>query len=249
MKPEVFAEQMIRLEVMFNGGVELAPKKRDEYFRALMYVETEVFSDAVDYVLETFKPYGSEPFPSPSVLESAVIEVRSETGEEANREARGYPPAYLSKLDYCQRCHNIGLYLAEDGQAQFCQCEKGRIKRVSWEIPYGVRKRDERIQKALEKVPPSHGPVHGLHEWNPLGFWEDTQEEHDRWMAAKREQIAELERRQAARPEIKPSPSDELRFKSIQDTVAKIKFKERFPAPAQREPGEDEEKEEDIVPF
>ena len=247
MKAEVFAEQMIRLEVMFNGGVELVPNRRDEYFRALMYVETEVFSDAVDYVLETFKPYGSEPFPSPSVLESAVIEVRSETGEEASREARDYSPTYLSKLDYCQRCDNLGLYLAEDGQARFCRCEKGRIKRVSWHIEPGVRKREERIQKALEKLPSSQGPVHGLHEWNLLGFWEDIQEEYDRWMAAKKEEIEEIKKRQGAQPEKKPTPSDELRFKSIQDTVAKIKFRERFPAPAEREPGEDEENDE--VPF
>jgi hypothetical protein len=75
------------------------------------------------------------------------------------------------------------------------------------------------------------------HEYS--GFWEDTQQEHDRWMAAKRIEIEEIKKRQAERPRKKPSPSDELRFKSIQDTLARIKFRERFPAPAEREPGEE----------
>lgn len=246
MKDEFFAEQMIRLEVMFNRGVELAPVRRDEYFRALKYVETEDFREAVDYVLETFKPYDSEPFPSPSVLEAAVIEIRSEAGEEASREVRGYPPAYLSKLDYCQRCNNLGIYLAEDGQARFCRCEKGRIKRVSWHIEPGVRKREERIQKALEKIPPSHAPVHGLHEWNPLGFFEDTQEEHDHWMARKRIELEEIKKRQAERPEKKPTPSDELRFELLKDTMTKLRLRKRLPVPAEREPGEDEEEEDEV---
>jgi len=246
MTPEDFQFGMLRLEQMFNRGAEIGHNIRMEYFEALKYVNTRVFQEAVAFVIGSFKPYPSEAFPSLAVLESAVIEVRSEAGDEVSREARGYPPAYLSKLDYCQRCDNRGLYLTEDGQARFCRCEKGRIKRASWDVPYGIRKREERIQEILEKVPPSHGPVHSLHEWNPLGFWEDTQEEHDRWMAAKRTEIEEIKEREAARPEKIPSPSDELRFKDIKDTIARIKFRERMVEPVEREPGEDEEEEEEV---
>lgn len=246
MTPDEFEVGMVRLEQMFNRGAELEKNVRGEYFEALKYVEPRVFHDVVGFVIDSFKPYPSEPFPSLVVLESAVIEIRSEAGEEANREARDYSPAYLSKLDYCQHCDNVGLYLAEDGQARFCRCEKGRVKRASWEIPYGVRKRDERIQKVLEKVPPSHGPVHGLHEWNPLGFWEDTQEEHDRWMAAKREEIEEIKRRQAERPQ-GPTLPDELRKKLLRDAIGELRG--RMKKPMGREPGEDEEDEEDVVAF
>jgi hypothetical protein len=253
MKEEIFAEQMIRLEVMFNNNVELAPSRRDEYFRALMYVEAQVFHEAVDYVLETFKPFGVEPFPSISVLEAAVIEVHLEAGEETRREAWGYPPAYPSRSDYCQRCDNIGLYLREDGQARFCQCEKGRMKRASWHIESGVRKREDKIQKVLEKLPPSRGPVRGLHERNPLGFWEDTKEEYDRWMADKRKEIEESKRRREEFEEKRKQEKKVLPSRGLQELVKETLrqvdetrplrevIKERI---IERQPGEDEEEDE-----
>jgi hypothetical protein len=237
---------MNRLEKVFNGGIEIGDELRLEYYNSLQYVDPTVFRDAVQFVVETFKPFPSEIFPAISTIEAAILETRETASVEAGWETRRQPPPDPRASDYCQRCGNVGFYLAGDGQARFCRCEKGRIKRISWYIEPGVRKREEKIQKALEKIPPSQGPVRGLHKWNPTGFWEDTQEEHDRWMAAKRDQIAELERRRPAQPEKTPSSSDELRFKLLHDTVAKIKFQDRF-MPVAREPGEDEE--DDEVPF
>jgi len=243
MTPEDFQFGMLRLEQMFNRGVEIGHNVRMEYFEALRYVDTKVFLEAVAFVIGSFKPYPSETFPSLAALESAVLETRDESAEAATREARGRS-ADTSRADYCQRCDNLGLYLGDDGMAHFCQCEEGRVKRVSWTIPPGVRKRDERIQKALEKMPPSPGPVRGLHEWNPLGFWELNVVEHERWMARKRTEIEEIERRQAERPERSTLP-DDLKKKLLKDTVAGLR--ERMAEPAEREPGEDEEEEE--VPF
>jgi hypothetical protein len=154
----------------------------------------------------------------------------------------------LNLIALCQRCDNVGLYLAEDGQARFCQCEKGRLKRASWNIDAGVRKRDEKIQKALEKMPPSLGPVRGLHEWNPLGFWEDTEEEHDHWMARKRAELVEIharadirDRRLAAEKKTWPR---EIMKRLVMETIGQMQAAR---PEAEREPGADEEEEE--VPF
>jgi len=243
--PEDFQFGMLRLEQMFNRGVEIGHNIRMEYFEALKYVDTRVFQEAVVFVIGSFKPYPSETFPSLAVLESAIIDMREESAEAAAREARRTAPDTF-RNDFCQRCSNLGLYLGDDGQAHFCVCEEGRVKRASWDIPSGVRKRDEKVQKALEKLPPSHGSVRGLHEWNPLGFWELNVMEHERWMAAKRTEVEEIKCREAARPEKIPSPSDELRFKDIKDTIARIKFRERMVEPAEKEPVEDEEDDEEV---
>ena len=238
---------MLRLEQMFNRGIEIDHNVRKEYFEALRYVNTRVFQEAVAFVIGSFKPYPSETFPSLAVLESAVIETRDESAEAATREARRRS-GDTSRIDYCQRCDNLGLYLRNDGQAHLCQCEKGREKRASWNIPFGIRKRDEKIQKALEKIPPSSGPVRGLHEWNPLGFWEDSQEEHDTWMAVKRVEVAAIKERMAGMPERRAMLDDDLRRKLLKDIVAGLRprkanlimtdYKAR--ATGEREPGDDD---------
>jgi hypothetical protein len=237
---------MSRLEKMFNGCLELGTEVRDEYYQALQYVRGVVFRDAVQYVVETFKPFPSEPFPSVATIEDAIVRTRESAGEEAGWDTRRQAPPDNRVLDYCQRCDNIGLYLGDDGLAHICVCEKGRLKRASWGVEAFARKREEKIQKALAKIPPSSGPVCGLREWNPLGFWEDTQEEHDRWKAAKLAQIEILKCR-VTPTSGKSAVSDELRFKEIKEAAARVKVQDRFPAPATREPGEDIE--EDEPPF
>jgi hypothetical protein len=240
-----FETGISRLEKIFNAGLQIDAELRLEYFEALKYVRADVYREAVQLIVETFRPFPSEPFPAISTIDSAILETRESAGAEAGWEARRQSPLDTRTSDYCQRCGQVGFYLADDGLAHFCACEKGRLKRVSWRIDAHARKRAEKIQKALEKLPPSLGPVRGLHEWNPLGFWELNVMEHERFMVAKRAEIEEIERREAERPERSTLP-DDLRRKLLKDTVAGIRG--QMPEPAAREPGEDEE-DEDIVPF
>jgi hypothetical protein len=246
MTLDEFAIGMNRLERIFNGGVEIDEGLRKEYFEALQYVDPTVFRDAVQLVVETFKPFPLEPFPGISTIEDAIMETRDRASSEAGWESRRLPPPDAKVLDYCQRCHNLGLFLAEDGQARFCQCEKGRLKRASWGIDAHVRKRDEKIQKALERIPSSLGPVRGLQEWNPLGFWEDSREEHDRWMARKRAELIETHARADIRDrrlatEKRTVPRESLR-RLVEEKIDQVQAAK---PEAEREPGEDEEE----VPF
>jgi len=191
MMPDEFDRIMKRLEKMFNQGEELKGDVRLEYLDTLRFLDALLFEEAVRLVVETFRPYQAEPFPSLATIQDAVTLIRIEDkiyGDKGERE-----------LDYCQLCQNTGIYLADDGIARTCRCEKGRLKRASWAIDSGARKRQERIQEALDKLPPSKGPVRGLMEKNALGFWEPNAIEHERWMEAKREQIRRLEARDAER--------------------------------------------------
>jgi hypothetical protein len=162
-----FEAGILRLEKIFNRSFQIDAELRAEYFEAFRYVNSIVFRDAVQFVVETFRPFPSEPFPAISTIEAAIMETRETASTEAGWETRRQPPPDTRVLDYCQRCGQAGIHLGDDGQAHFCICEKGRIKRASWGIDYHARKRDEKIQKALEKLPPSRGPVRGLKEWNP----------------------------------------------------------------------------------
>lgn len=235
-----FDKGMARLERMFNRATALADDVRLEYLHALRFLEAPAFEAAITMVIETFKPFPSEPFPSLFTVQDAVTMAQSDD-QVSWLGQRGAPDA--SAADFCQLCRNRGLYLAPDDKAHFCRCERGRLRRASWDVPYGARKREAKVQDALDKLPPSKGPVHDLQEKNGLGFWEDTQGEHDRWMAAKRIKIEEIKKRRAERPEKKLSPSDELRFELLKDTVAKLGLRRELPAPAECEPGEDEEEE------
>jgi hypothetical protein len=198
MREGVFDYQMRRLEEVFKGGVELPV--RGEYWQALHYVEDDVFEKAVNYVMTSFKPFPSEPFPSIATLESAVIDMKEEGMDEVYEPERNIETPDYSILDFCQKCNNAGIYIWADGLSHFCQCEKGRLKQAAWDVEpahsnWEKKKRDEKIQRNLARLPPSLGPVRGIKEWNSLGFWEDTKEEHDRWCADKRKQIEEIKAR------------------------------------------------------
>lgn len=235
MREGVFDYQMRRLEEVFKAGVELPA--RGEYWQALHYVEDDVFEKAVDYVMTSFKPFPSEPFPSIATLESAVIDMKEEDmGELYEPEKNTEMPDYTA-LDFCQRCNNAGIYIWADGLSHFCQCEKGRLKQAAWNVEpahsnWEKKKRDEKIQQNLARLPPSAGPVRGIKEWNPLGFWEDTKEEHDRWCVAKRKQIEDIKRRQEEfaekrRQEKKTWPQDSLK-RVLNETLAQVS--EKMPA-------------------
>jgi len=244
MREGVFDYQMRRLEEVFKGGIELPT--RGEYWQALHYVDDDVFEKAVDYVMTSFKPFPSEPFPSIATLESAVIDMKEEGMDEAYEPETEAPPPDYSAIDFCQRCGNAGIYIGEDGQSHFCQCEKGRLKRAAWNVEpahsnWEKKKRDERIQRNLARLPTSAGPVRGIKEWNPLGFWEDTQQEHDRWCAAKRQQIEDIKYRsdqleERRRQEKKMIDPRSLR-RVLEETLAQVS--EKMPEP----------EEDDSVPF
>lgn len=236
MKIDQFAVAISKLETLFNQGVQLDEAVRMQYYEALKYVSVALFQDAIIYIRDTFKPFPSEPFPSIATIQLAIIEVSEEKKEDRQADA-------IAEFEYCQKCDNFGLYIDADGQARFCVCEHGRLKKACWNVSFGERKRDEKIEKALKRLPKSQGPVRGLKELNPLGFWEDTQEEHDRWMAAKQVEIDKIQHSQTQRVP-RPSLPEELKMKIIQDTIANLKEKKPLKV-YPFEPGEDE----DAIPF
>jgi len=189
----IFNAGLGRLERIFNRGISLEKAVRTEYFTALCYEKPRIFDDAIQAVIETFKPYPSEPFPSVATIKIATLGVVDEDEDETGRET-GIPQS-KEILDYCDQCRNQGLYLGPEGTAHFCDCEKGRLRQAAWGVRSGDSKRQEKIQRALDRLPPSSGPVHGLCERNPAGFWELTKEEHEKWMTAKRAEIAEMDAR------------------------------------------------------
>jgi len=189
----IFNAGLGRLERIFNRGISLEKAVRTEYFTALCYEKPRIFDDAIQAVIETFKPYPSEPFPSVATIKIATLGVFDEDEDETGRET-GIPQS-KEILDYCDQCRNQGLYLGPEGTAHFCDCEKGRLRQAAWGVRSGDSKRQEKIQRALDRLPPSSGPVHGLCERNPAGFWELTKEEHEKWMTAKRAEIAEMDAR------------------------------------------------------
>ena len=195
MTKRIFDAGMGRLEQMFNQGVQIKENVRTEYFTAFCYEKPRVFDDAVQFVIESFKPFPSEPFPSVATLKIASLRVVEEDEEESKTEE--FKPDNVLNKSFCEKCRNSGLYLDYINTAHFCDCEKGRFRQAAWGAGTGDRKRQEKIQKALEKLPPAEPPHHGLKEWNPAGFWEDTQEQHDAWMKAKRAEIDEIDARRA----------------------------------------------------
>lgn len=195
MTLRIFNAGLGRLERIFNRGTSLEKAVRTEYFTALCYEKPRIFDDAIQVVIETFKPYPSEPFPSVATIKIATLGVVDETEDETGREA-GIPQSKETReLDYCDQCRNSGLFLNLEGTARFCDCEKGRLRQAAWGVRSGDHKRQEKIQRTLDRLPPSAGPVHGLREQNPAGFWELTKEEHEKWMTAKRAEIAEMDAR------------------------------------------------------
>jgi len=233
MREMVFKEQIGRMEALFRRKLEAGVLA--EYWRALHYVEDEVFEKAVDFVASSFKPFPSEPFPSVATIESAVIDMKEEGMDEVYEpEREGAPPDY-SALDFCQKCGNLGLFL-DELVARFCSCEKGRLKKASWNVEpaysnWEKKKRDEKIQMNLARLPQSAGPVRGLQEKNALGFWEANAVEHEAWCADKRKQIEEIKRR---REELEEKRREEKKIlvpgslkRILEETMAQVS--ERMP--------------------
>jgi hypothetical protein len=211
---------------------EQKPERRDFYFRQFEHTELWAFTRAARRIVETRDDgFG---FPLIAEISKAIEEIQRErpTADEADMEARGY----------CQRCGNVGFYLNVQGGASLCSCRVGRLKEARMKL--GLSARRSEVEELAKKLSPPEPPVRGLQEKNPAGFWEDIQEEHDRWCAAKRAEIEEIKARQAKEPQKPSAPSDELRFKEIQSTVSRIKFQDQHPESAEREPGLDEEEDE-----
>jgi hypothetical protein len=235
-----FDKGMRRLEAVFNHGKELQGDARGEYIEALRFLGAGEFEEAMTMVIATFKPFPSEPFPSVFTIQDAVTMIQSENGIYKARRERGATDT--AAADFCQRCQNSGLHVGADGQAQACQCERGRMKRASWPIGHGTRRREARIQEVLDKLPSSKGPVRGLMEKNALGFWESNAVEHEEWVKRKQEQIRALEAREAERKSLAPSVRPRtIDREALKQAVAATK--------ARAEERAAEIEEEDGIPF
>jgi hypothetical protein len=181
MNKDFYSEQIARLEKIF--GRCPAP---DEYFNTFHNFRPEDFIKAIDTVLETHRPYTGRIFPSPSTILDAL-----------NDMMQGRPwgtPEDQVDAEYCDKCRNSGMYL-EGNTAKFCDCINGKKAQIVFQFWPDHKKIAEEQGRVRNAAPPHHG----LKERNPLGFWEDTKEEHDRWMAAKRAEIEEMKERSAQR--------------------------------------------------
>jgi hypothetical protein len=142
-------------------------------------------------------------------------------------------------MSFCHDCRNSGFVLAGN-EAKPCSCDRGRMRKAALMVPDEASQREaaEIISRALKTLPPADSPHRGKMEWNNAGFWELTQEEHDKWMAAKRAEIAEIDARRGRK---KKMDSGEGAFAAVvAETIEKLGPGE------QREPGWDAE---DNVPF
>ena len=227
-----FTKSFSLLESAFG---QQGAERRQFYFRQFEHVQLWAFDRAMRRIVDIRDDgYG---FPLVAEINTALDEVMKQRSAADD--------ADMTIREYCQRCSNRGFYPSGKTEATLCGCRIGRLKQARMRLGLSAR-RTEIEEYVRTKLPPAERSMHGFQEKNLLGFWEDTQEEHDRWMAAKRTEIEEIKEREAARPEKIPSPSDELRFKDIKDAIARIKFREQMVEPVEREPGEDEEEEEEI---
>jgi hypothetical protein len=207
---------------MFNGGERLREEIRNDYYRSLFRVDLVVFGDAVEDVMETFRPFPTESFPCLATIRAAISRMTDGPGGGTDQ------PHDTKELDYCQQCGNSGFYLGQDDQAHFCVCDKGKYRQAAWSV-FGDNKREERIERALSGLPSSLGgpPVRGLQERNPAGFWELTAEEHDLWMENKQADIAQMKTRLEARAAEKESgkrvvPLDSLK-RMVNERLSQVK--------------------------
>jgi hypothetical protein len=180
---EFFREQMSRLERQFNAGRKLDPLVQEEYFMTMNLFAEEDLVKAVDGVIQTHRPYPGHIFPSISVIIDALNDIMSNPRPK---------PETPDEHDFCERCRNGGFYMAGD-RARFCDCMKGRRKEIDFRF-HPDKKRAEEEKGKIKNAAPSH---RGLKEWNPAGFYEDTQEEHDKWMTAEKAKIAEIDAKRA----------------------------------------------------
>jgi hypothetical protein len=114
------------------------------------------------------------------------------------------------------------------------------MRRAALMVPDEASQKEaaEVISKAFKTLPPADPPHRGKMEWNNAGFWELTQEEHNKWMASKRVEIAEIDARRGRK---KKMASGEGAFAAVvAETIEKLGPGE------QREPGWDDDS---PVPF
>jgi hypothetical protein len=222
-----FGEVMFRLESYLGVKIEASVLK--EYYRRFGNFDEKTLDAAITTLIDEHE---IKSFPLVPEFWTAIEKMESAKSEERPDEGNVY----------CEACDNIGMVLIEDGLiARPCRCRRGVEKAAAWKVPtsWKQQKRKAEIEKLAKRLPPAELPVRGLHEWNPLGFWEGTQATHDRWMAEKRAQIEALDARRAGRPEPAPKFGETEWRGTLMKTVAGLV--------RPREPGEDEEEEE--VPF
>jgi len=200
---EFFREQMSRLERQFNSGKQLDQLVQDEYFMVLKLFRNEDTIRAIDNVIQTHKPYPSHVFPSVSTLLDAFNDVM--------RNAWPIPGSHVDP-DFCEKCDNGGIYLVK-GKGKFCDCIRGRKK----EIDFWFWPNKKRIEEEKEKIKNAAPPHRGLKEHNPVGLWELTGEEHEKWMTEKRTEIAEVDARIKNRPSRKKGTFPEDSIKRLVD--------------------------------
>jgi hypothetical protein len=195
MTYEQFSHDFIRLEVLFNEGRTLEAARRNEYYDALRYYDPADLTAAVNFIARRFHPVYNERFPSIATVMEAIFSIKEASLQPFDAEPEIDPGA----LDFCQRCHNRGFYLGEDDVAHPCVCEKGRLCRAAWGVPIHEPDRQAKIQAALDRLPPSAGPVRGLQE-KVKGIWQDTDDEHG-WKCVALQLRYELMRRRRKRQE------------------------------------------------
>lgn len=238
MNDQEFHKAMDRLGKYL--GTPLETDQEYEYFRRLSHLSASIFEQVIDFLIDTVT---RRSFPLFADFKDAIDGLQAQSARSQ--------PGEREELEFCQRCRNAGMYLSEDGQARFCDCIKGRKK----EIIFRLWPAKKRIAEEQARVYNSAGPYRGLKEYNPLGFWEDTQFEHDRLVAAKRLEIEKIKRRAAER-EAKAQASKRIVGTAplrqvVVETLAQIaeteplrQALEEKAQEARREPGEDDE-----IPF
>ena len=235
MNKDFYSEQLSRLEKVF--GRCPAP---DEYFNTLHNFRPEDFIKAIDNVIQTHRPYTSHVFPSPSAILDALNDV-------VKNQTWPTPEDFVS-AEFCERCENRGMYL-DKGQAKFCDCIKGRRARAVFRYWPNRKKIVEEQAKIKSGAPPHRG----LKERNPLGFWELTEAEHLKWMAAKREELTKLNKRTNEREARMAAGRKIIESESVKGIAREIiqQVEETRPLRGaikqeiiERKPGEDDE-----VPF
>jgi hypothetical protein len=180
---EFFREQTSRLERQFNSGKKLDPLVQEEYFMTMtLFTELDLVR-AIDSVIQTHRPYPGHIFPSISVIIDALNDIMSNP--------RPYPETQ-PEPDFCEQCRNNGLYLAGD-KGRFCDCMRGRRKEIDFRF-HPDKKRAEEEKGKIKGVAPPH---RGIKEFNPVGFFEEVQEQYDAWMKTKRAEIDEIDARRA----------------------------------------------------
>jgi len=85
-----------------------------------------------------------------------------------------------------------------DKVARPCSCIHGRRKESAFRLAkQGKVINEKNIQKIQRRLPPPTPPIRGLREQDAGGIWQDTEQEHERWMARKRAELKEIEERLA----------------------------------------------------